>query len=79
MSKEEFDDVIRSVTLGYLSIPTFFLKDGWKNGNDYVYVWIAGDDNDYEGRFLNWYTNQPMPYLPWAENRPYKASTTTII
>jgi hypothetical protein len=77
MSKEEFDDIIRSVTLRkYTAMPSIFMKDGWINGDDNVYVWIAGDDDDYEGRFLNWYTDQPMPYLPWAENRPYKASTT---
>ena len=77
MSREEFDDIIRSVTLRkYTAMPSIFMKDGWINGDDNVYVWIAGDDDDYEGRFLNWYTDQPMPYLPWAENRPYKASTT---
>ena len=29
-----------------------------------------------EGEFLNWYTNEPMPYLPWFSDRPYSSATS---
>ena len=41
-----------------------------------LYIWHAGDDNDEEGIFLNWYTNQPMSYLPFGDGRPYSSAPT---
>lgn len=41
-----------------------------------MWVWVAGDDDEEEGKFLTWYSNEPMLYLPWAPNRPFKGSTT---
>ena len=74
MSKEEFNDFVSFVTLKkHLSISDIFNQRDDEFGID---VWVAGDDDDVEGRFLNWYTNQPMSYLPWGENRPFKGSKT---
>ena len=40
-----------------------------------IQVWHAGDDNDEEGKFLKWYTNLPIPELPWAMDRPSISTT----
>ena len=46
-----------------------------KDGDFVVWLWLAGDDEEIEGRFLNWYSNKPILYLPWPPNRPYKGGT----
>ena len=40
-----------------------------------IYVWVAGDDNDKEGKFCNWYTDEPLTFLPWGKP-PFKGSTS---
>ena len=42
-----------------------------------IYVWVAGDDNDVEGTFLNWYTNEPLPFLPWVLHHLREVHPTT--
>ena len=70
-SEEEYEDLVRFVSQGK------HMKNSKIFGSDNIFnIWHAGDDNDEEGVFLNWYTNQPMLYLPWRDNRPYSASTT---
>ena len=53
------------------------MPEGVKEKDDAyeIAAWVAGDDEDNEGVFLNWYTNQPILYLPWTLNRPYKGGT----
>ena len=74
MSEIEFDDVIRFVEQEkHLKMPAFE-----KEGEPYreVHFWSAGEDDDVEGEFVNYYSKEPMPYLPWGKNRPYAAGTT---
>ena len=72
MSKEEFDDIVRFVAQEkHVKNPEVF-DEAIKNVMRY---WSAVDDNDSEGIFLNWYTNEAMPYLPWGPNRPYRDLT----
>ena len=40
-----------------------------------ISVWLAGDDNDKEGKFCNWYTNEALTFLPWGKP-PFKGSTS---
>ena len=71
MSKEDYEDCVR-----------FVAQEKHMNNSEIFYnnvqfgVWHAGSDEREEGKFTNWYTNEPMPYLPWKEDRPYTASTT---
>ena len=75
MSEEDFKDHVRFVTQSkHFLMPIGFLPNSEKSEFD-INVWVAGDDNDEEGVFLNWYTNQPLPYLPWGEP-PFKGSTS---
>ena len=71
MSKEEYDDIVR-----FIAQEKHMKNSEAFDSQDKFEVWHAGDDDDEEGSFLNWYTNEPMPYLPWASNRPYSASST---
>ena len=72
MSKEEYEDIIRFV----LQEKHWKAVKALKKESEDVDIWHAGDDDDVEGQFLNWYTNEPMPYLPWEESRPFSASPT---
>ena len=75
LSKEEFDDIVRFVT----QQKHFSIADGGfveKKDEFKMWVWVAGDDDEEEGKFFTWYTNEPMPYLPWAPNCPFKGSAT---
>ena len=69
MSKDEYDDLIRFVSQEkHRRMATVFLEE-----SDYRWArfWSAGDDEDVEGVFVNWYSRLPMPYIPWVENRRY--------
>ena len=62
MSEEEFNDIVSFVTQDkYLKMDIGFEE---KEEDSDITVWLAADDEEYEGRFMNWYTNQPIPYLP---------------
>ena len=41
-------------------------KEAWE-----MRVTVANDDRDEEGIFYNWYTDEPVEYLPWGDARPY--------
>ena len=73
ISEEEFNDLIRVIT----QKKHFSMPEGVEENDDAyeIAAWVAGDDEDNEGVFLNWYTNQPILYLPWPPNRPYKGGT----
>ena len=75
MSEEEFNNHINFIT----QKKHFLMAEGFSSKDETfeyeIYVWVAGDDNDVEGKFLNWYTNEPLLYLPWGEP-PYKGSTS---
>ena len=56
MSKEEFNDLVGFVTQDkYLKMDIGFEE---KDEDSDITVWLAGDDEKYEGRFMKWYTNQ---------------------
>ena len=40
-----------------------------------VRTWLASDDNEEEGVFRNFFTNQPVEHQPWAPERPYVGGT----
>ena len=40
-----------------------------------IAAWIAADDEDTEGIFRDWYSDQLIQYLPFPPNRPYKGGT----
>ena len=46
-----------------------------KGGNTVLRVWLAGSDEEEEGRWRTWYTDQDIEYLPWAPARPYDGGT----
>ena len=64
MSKDQHDDLVRFVA----QEKHVQNKEAYKKGA--IQFWNAGDDLDEKGTWLNWYTNKPMPYLPWAFPRP---------
>ena len=75
MTEKEFNDLINFVTQKkYFSMSEGF-EAGEENFEFGIYVWVAGDDIDVEGTFLNWYSDEPIPYLPWGRP-PYKGSRT---
>ena len=62
-SKEEYDDLVQFVSQEkHLKNPDVKAEE--------LKVWHAGDDFEEEGVFLSWYTDAPLPYLPWAPSRP---------
>ena len=75
MSKEEFDDIVR-----------YFVEERHVKAihedydeNGHVFVWHAGDNLNGKGVFLNWYTNEPLPYVPWQKNYPVASSVHNYI
>ena len=46
-----------------------------KDGDSILRVWLAGNDEEEEGRWRNWYTGQDIKYLPWGPSRPYVGGT----
>ena len=64
MSKDEYEDIERYATQEkHLKNPDVNTKN--------INYWHAGDDDEDEGVWLNWYTNKPLPYLPWGPGRPH--------
>ena len=70
LTREEFNQLVTFVT----QEKHFSMVAGFEENEEEleISVWVAADDNDIEGRFVNWYSNQPLSYLPWPPNRPYK-------
>ena len=64
ITEEDYNDLVRFVAQYKHS------KALHESKKDVISVWSAGDDNDNEGIFLNYFTNQPLPDLPWAMDRP---------
>ena len=73
MSKEALDDLARFLALRKHRRMNIYKEE---KGVATSYFWSAGHDNLEEGTFVNWYTNIPMPYLPWERNRPYADGTS---
>ena len=75
MSEEEFKDHVNFV----MQKKHFLMPEGFASMDEKfdfdIYVWVAGDDNDEEGTFMNWYTNEHLPFLPWGAP-PFKGSTS---
>ena len=73
MSEEEFQTHIDFI----MQKKHFLMSTGFSPKDEEfkfeINVWVAGDDNDVEGQFCHWYTNQPLPYIPWGEP-PFKGS-----
>ena len=74
MSEDEFEDLVTFVSLEKHRK----MENVFKSESDYRWIsfWSAGDDEDVEGKFVNWYSRIPIPYIPWAENRPHADGTT---
>ena len=74
LTREEFNQLVTFVT----QEKHFSMVAGFEENEEEleISVWVAADDNDIEGRFVNWYSNQPLSYLPWPPNRPYKGGTS---
>ena len=64
ITEEDYNDLVRFVAQYKHS------KALHESKKDVISVWSAGDDNGDEGIFLNYFTNQPLPDLPWAMDRP---------
>ena len=69
MSEEEYNNIVTFIAQSKHVDSLHELKD------DIAFVWHAGDDTEEEGEFQNWYTNQHMPYLPWAVGMPTSSPT----
>ena len=69
MSEEEYNNIVTFIAQSKHVDSLHELKD------DIAFVWHAGDDTEEEGVFQNWYTNQHMPYLPWAVGMPTSSPT----
>ena len=45
-------------------------------GQYFVNFWTAAEDEEVEGEFVNYYSKEPMQYIPWHTNRPYPKGET---
>ena len=71
--KDSFNRLVRLITeKKYFSMINGFDKKGQAYE---IFLWLAGDDVEQEGKFVDFYTKQPILGLPWLPNRPYKGAT----
>ena len=69
-SYEDFQEILRAISVtNALNAKSCQTQD--VNNSIAMRIWLAGHDNEIEGHWRNWYNDQPIPYIPWAENRPY--------
>ena len=64
MSKEEYDDIVR-----FIAQEKHMKNSEAFDSQDKFEVWHAGDDDDEEGIFLNWYTL--LTYLLYSTKTIY--------
>ena len=73
-SVKEFDQILRYL-LSTNAVNSKACHRKSEESSVILQTWLAAHDNDVEGLWKDWYTGEVIPYLPWAENRPYPDGT----